>query len=265
MSGLVDYGVRAEHSGSMTMAHTIEIFPAVDLKDGRCVRLKQGRMDAVDVYGDDPVAIAGRWAADGAAWLHLVDLDGAVGGRPVNREVINRILARVPVKIQVGGGMRTLEQMAAYLDRGAARVVLGTSVIEQPGLVRQAVERFPGRIVVSLDAKGDELYVDGWTRSSGRRMAEVARELKMAGVTQLILTDIRRDGMLKGVDVSALRERVAALPLPVIIAGGVSSLDDLAALQQVAGVNGAIIGKALYTGAIALKAALDCVKGSVTQ
>jgi len=245
----------------MTMGHAIEIFPAVDLKDGRCVRLTQGRMDAVDVYGDDPVAVAGQWSDAGAAWLHLVDLDGAVGGRPVNREVIDRILGRIPIKIQVGGGIRTLEQMAGYLDRGAARVVLGTSVIEQPDLIRQAVARFPGRIVVSLDAKGDELYVDGWTRSSGRRVAEVARQLKEAGVTQLVLTDIRRDGMLRGVDVDALRKQVAALPLPVIIAGGVSSLDDLAALRQVAGVNGAIIGKALYTGAIELKAALDCGEG----
>jgi len=243
----------------------LEIFPAVDLKEGRCVRLKQGRMDAVDVYGDDPVAVAARWAADGAAWLHVVDLDGAVGGRPVNREVIERILSRVPIKIQVGGGIRTIEQMAGYLEYGAARVVLGTSVIVQPDVIRQAVSRFPGRIVVSLDAKGDELYVDGWTRSSGRRVAEVAQQLKLAGVTQLILTDIRRDGMLQGVDMTALRERVTALPLPVIIAGGVSTLEDLAALRQVSGVNGAIIGKALYTGAIDLKAALDCIKGGVTQ
>jgi len=243
----------------------MEIFPAVDLKGGRCVRLKQGRMDAVDVYGDDPVAIAGRWAADGAAWLHVVDLDGAVDGRPVNREVIGKILARVKVNIQIGGGIRTLEQMAGYLDQGAARVIVGTSVIEQPDFIQRAVARFPGRIVVSLDAKGDELYVDGWTRSSGRRVADVARELADAGVTQLILTDIQRDGMLRGVDVEALRQRVATVPLPVIIAGGVSSLDDLLALRQVEGVNGAIIGKALYTGSIDLKAALDCAKGRVAR
>jgi phosphoribosylformimino-5-aminoimidazole carboxamide ribotide isomerase len=243
----------------------MDIFPAVDLKGGRCVRLRQGRMDAVDVYGDDPVAIAGRWAADGSAWLHLVDLDGAVDGRPVNREIIGRILDRVKVKIQVGGGIRTLEQMAGYLDQGAARVIVGTSVIEQPDFIRQAVARFPGRVVVSLDAKGDELYVDGWTRSSGRRVADVARQLADAGVTQLILTDIQRDGMLRGINLERLRETAAALPLPIIIAGGVTSLDDLVALRQVPGVNGAIIGKALYTGSIDLKAALDCVKGRVAQ
>jgi len=243
----------------------MDIFPAVDLKGGRCVRLRQGRMDAVDVYGDDPVAVAGRWAADGAAWLHLVDLDGAVDGRPVNREVIGRILGQVKVLIQVGGGIRTLEQMAGYLDQGAARVVVGTSVIEQPDFIQQAVARFPGRVVVSLDAKGDELYVDGWTRSSGRRVHEVARELAGAGVAQLILTDIQRDGMLGGVNVDRLRATTAALPLPVIIAGGVTSLEDLIALKRMAGVNGAIIGKALYTGAIDLKAALDCVKGSVAR
>lgn len=241
----------------------MEIFPAVDIKDGRCVRLRQGRMDAVDVYGDDPVAVAGRWAGDGAAWLHVVDLDGAVEGRPINQEVIGRILDQVRMKIQVGGGIRTLEQMAGYLDHGATRIVVGTSVIEQPEFIRQAVARFPGRVVVSLDAKGDELYVDGWTRPSGRRLPDVARQLAEAGVTQLILTDIQRDGMLRGVDVERLRERVASLPLPVIIAGGVSSLDDLAALRQVDGVNGAIIGKALYTGAIDLKTALDYAGGHV--
>jgi phosphoribosylformimino-5-aminoimidazole carboxamide ribotide isomerase len=243
----------------------MEIYPAVDLKDGRCVRLTQGRMDAVDVYGDDPVAIAGRWVNDGAAWLHVVDLDGAVDGRPVNREIIGRILDRVNVKIQVGGGIRTLEQMAGYLDQGATRVIVGTSVIEQPDFIRQALARFPGRIVVSLDAKGDELYVDGWTRSSGRRVGEVARQLADAGVTQLIVTDIQRDGMLRGVNIDRLRATVTALPLPVIIAGGVSALDDLIALRQVPGVNGAIIGKALYTGAIDLKAALDFAQGRVSQ
>jgi phosphoribosylformimino-5-aminoimidazole carboxamide ribotide isomerase len=243
----------------------MDIFPAVDVKDGRCVRLTQGRMDAVDVYGDDPVAVARRWAGDGAAWLHLVDLDGAVGGRPINRNVIDRILDQVRVKVQVGGGIRTLEHMAGYLDRGATRVVIGTSVIEQPDFIQQALARFPGRIVVSLDAKGDELYVDGWTRSSGRSLDDVAKQLKEAGVTQLILTDIQRDGMLRGINVERLRARVGRLPLPVIIAGGVSSLEDLAALSQVKGVNGAIIGKALYTGAIDLKAALECVKGKVAS
>jgi phosphoribosylformimino-5-aminoimidazole carboxamide ribotide isomerase len=206
-----------------------------------------------------------RWAGDGASWLHLVDLDGAVGGRPVNQEVIVRILDQVRMNIQVGGGIRTLEQMAGYLDHGATRVVVGTSVIEQPDFIRQAVARFSGRVIVSLDAKGDELYVDGWTRSSGRRLADVAQQLAAAGVTQLILTDIQRDGMLRGVDAGRLRERVTSLPLPVIIAGGVSSLEDLAALCQVDGVNGAIIGKALYTGAIDLKAAIECAKGKVAR
>jgi phosphoribosylformimino-5-aminoimidazole carboxamide ribotide isomerase len=243
----------------------MDIFPAVDLKDGRCVRLRQGRMDDVDIYGDDPVAVAERWAANGAAWLHLVDLDGAVGGRPINRDVIDRILDHVRVKIQVGGGIRTLEQMAGYLDRGATRVVVGTSVIEQPDFIPQALARFPGRVVVSLDAKGDELYVDGWTRSSGLRVADVAKQLKEAGVTQLILTDIKRDGMLRGINAERLRERVETLPLPVIIAGGVSSLEDLVILSRVAGVNGAIIGKALYTGAIDLKAAIECAKGKVPR
>ena len=236
------------------------IIPAVDLKGGRCVRLRQGQMEAVDVYEEEPVAAARRWAAEGATWLHVVDLDGAVGGAPVNQAAIARIVQAVKASIQVGGGIRTLAQMAWYLDRGAARVVLGTSAVQQPELLREAVARFPGRIVVSLDARGGELYVEGWTRSSGRRAGEIARELADAGVTQLILTDIQRDGMLGGVDLARLRELTDQLPLPVIIAGGVTSLADLVALKQLPRVNGVIIGKALYTRAIDLKVALESVR-----
>ncbi len=241
------------------------IIPAVDLKGGRCVRLRQGQMEAVEVYSDDPVATARRWIEEGATWLHVVDLDGAVSGEPVNQVVIERIVQEVTAKIQIGGGIRTLEQMGRYLDGGAARIVLGTSALEQPELFREAVARYPGRIVASLDARGSELYVDGWTRAAGRRIDEAARWLAGAGVTQLILTDIQRDGMLGGLDLGRLRTLTDQLPLPVIIAGGVTSVGDLVALKQLPKVNGVIIGKALYTKAIDLKAALDCAEGRVAQ
>jgi phosphoribosylformimino-5-aminoimidazole carboxamide ribotide isomerase len=240
--------------------HEITIFPAVDLKGGRCVRLRQGKMDEVSVYGDDPVAAARHWIEQGATWLHVVDLDGAVEGAPINQPAIGTILESVKAKIQVGGGIRTLEQVEWYLEHGAARVVVGTSAINQPGFVRDAAARFPGRIVVSLDAKAGELYVDGWTRSTGRGVGEVAHTLAASGVTQLILTDIQRDGMLGGLNRSALRDLVEGLPLPAIIAGGVTTLDDLIALKSFPRVNGAIIGKALYTKSIDLKAALQCAR-----
>jgi phosphoribosylformimino-5-aminoimidazole carboxamide ribotide isomerase len=241
------------------------IIPAVDLKGGQCVRLRQGRMDAVEVYEEDPVAAARRWIADGATWLHVVDLDGAVSGSPVNQAAIEQILRAVPAQVQVGGGIRTIDQVASYLEAGAARVVLSTVAIQQPALLQEAVARFPGRIIVSLDARGHELYVDGWTRSSGRRVDDTARWLAGAGVTQLIVTDIQRDGMLGGLDAARLGALLEAVPLPVIVAGGVTSLDDLVVLKQFPRVNGVIIGKALYTRAIDLKAALDCAQGEGVQ
>ncbi|MEW6325375.1 MAG: 1-(5-phosphoribosyl)-5-[(5-phosphoribosylamino)methylideneamino]imidazole-4-carboxamide isomerase [Nitrospirota bacterium] len=233
------------------------IFPAVDLKGGQCVRLRQGEMTAADVYEKDPVAAARRWVDAGAEWLHVVDLDGAVGGAPANREAIEAIVRSVDAHIQIGGGIRTLEQVARYLDGGAERVVLSTAALQQPEILQRAIARFPGRIVVSLDARGTELYVGGWTQPTGRRVDEAARWLAGVGIAQLILTDIQRDGMLGGVDRAHLRELTDSLPLPVIIAGGVTSLDDLAALRACPRVNGAIIGKALYTGAIDLKSALQ--------
>jgi len=239
-----------------------DLYPAIDLKGGQCVRLRQGEMHAAEVYGNDPVEMARRWADAGAGWLHIVDLDGAVGGAPANRMAIGKVLsAMTGVKAQVGGGIRSLEQMTWYLERGAARVVLGTSAIERPELLRDAVARFAGRIVVSLDSRDGQLYVDGWTRPAGRRVDETARWLAGLGVTQLVLTDISRDGMLGGVDLARLRALIEPLPLPVIVAGGVSSLEDLAGLKRLPNVNGAIIGKALYTHAIDLKLALQAVRG----
>jgi phosphoribosylformimino-5-aminoimidazole carboxamide ribotide isomerase len=246
---------------------TMRIIPAVDLKGGQCVRLRQGRMDAVEVYEEDPIAAARRWIADGATWLHVVDLDGAVSGAPVNQAAVEQIVRAVAAQaqVQVGGGIRTMEQIASYLEAGAARVVLGTVAIQKPALLQAAVARFPGRIIVSLDARGHELYVDGWTRSSGRRVDDTARWLAGAGVTQLIVTDIQRDGMLGGLDAARLGALLEAVPLPVIVAGGVTSLDDLVVLKQFPRVNGVIIGKALYTRAIDLKAALDCAQGEGVQ
>ena len=236
------------------------IYPAIDLKGGRCVRLRQGRMSEADIYGDDPVAMAHRWIGQGANWLHVVDLDGAISGAPVNHEVIAAILHAVQVKVQVGGGIRTVAQIESYLARGAERVVVGTSAILDAGFIQDALRRFPGRVVVSLDAKAGELYVDGWTRSVGRRVSEVAQELADYGVTQLVLTDIQRDGMLRGLNANGLGEQVTGLPLPVIIAGGVTTIEDIEALKAFSEVNGVIVGKALYTGSLELRAALQSVE-----
>jgi phosphoribosylformimino-5-aminoimidazole carboxamide ribotide isomerase len=233
--------------------------PAIDLKDGRCVRLRQGRMDQVDVYGDDPTAMARHWVSQGAGWLHVVDLDGAVRGEPVNQAAVAGLLEAVTVQVQVGGGIRTLPQIEWYLARGAARVVIGTSALQRREFVQEATRRFPGRVVVSLDARAGALYIEGWTRAAGASVAQTARELAAAGVTQLILTDIQQDGMLTGVNLEEIRTHVSGLSIPVLIAGGVTTLKDLAALREVPEVNGAIIGKALYARRIDLPAALQSV------
>jgi phosphoribosylformimino-5-aminoimidazole carboxamide ribotide isomerase len=235
------------------------ILPAIDLKEGRCVRLRQGRMDQVDIYGDDPTAMACHWVNQGAGWLHVVDLDGAVRGEPVNHDAVAAILGAVAAKVQVGGGIRTMAQIEWYLTRGATRVVMGTSALQLPAVIREAARRFPGRVAVSLDARGGELYIEGWTRAAGATVADAARDLAASGVTQLVLTDIQQDGMLAGLNIDAIRAQVAGLPIPAIIAGGVTTLEDLVALRAVPEVNGAIIGKALYARRIDLPAALQCV------
>ncbi|HEY8418403.1 MAG TPA: imidazole glycerol phosphate synthase subunit HisF [Limnochordales bacterium] len=233
------------------------IIPAIDLRGGRCVRLVQGDPSRETVYADDPVAVARRFAAAGARRLHVVDLDGAFEGLPRNLSVALDIARAVDIPVQLGGGIRTMAAIEAVLSAGVAYVILGTAAIEQPELVEEACRRFPGRVLVGIDARDGRVAVRGWAEGTGRDAVELAREMGRRGVRQIIFTDIARDGTLQGPNLDAL-QRVAAAGPQVIASGGVSSLADLEALAALEerGVVGVIIGKALYTGAIDLAQAL---------
>ncbi len=232
----------------------IELYPAIDLRGGRCVRLYQGDYARETVYGDDPVAQALAFEAEGAAWIHVVDLDAARSGEPVNRAVVAAIAAAVSVPVQTGGGVRDEAAAEALIDAGVARVVLGTAALEQPDLVRRLAPRFP--VAVGLDARGREVAVRGWEQGSGRDLLEVAAEFADAGVAALVVTEIGRDGTLEGPDLDGLAAVLAATEIDVIASGGVGSLDDLRALDQLAvgarRLAGVIVGRALYEGAFTL-------------
>ncbi len=245
------------------------IFPAIDLRRGKCVRLRQGDPDAETVYSDDPAAIAKQWVAQGAAWLHVVNLDGAFGDRtrdPMespNVRALKAIRDAVSVPIQFGGGLRTLEDIALILDLGAARVVLGTVAVTQPDLVREALRRFgPERIVVGLDARDGRVATHGWAHVSDVSVVALGRAMREAGVLRAVYTDIRRDGMLTGVDAEGAAHLAEETGLRVIASGGVAGMSDIERLLAVAhrGVEGVIIGQALYTGHIHLPEALARVR-----
>lgn len=240
------------------------IFPAIDIRGGRCVRLVQGRADQETVYGDDPAAMGKRWQAEGAAWLHVVDLDGAFGARPQNLEVIRRLRRSVTIPIQLGGGLRTLDTMATYMEAGIDRLILGTAVLKDPDLVARALTAYPGRIALGLDAKNGLLAVEGWTETSSRTAAEVARELAPLNPAAIIYTDISRDGVKQGVNLEATRNLAQATDIPVIASGGVSSIDDITTLLPLEplGVIGVITGKALYDGNLDLKQAIRVARGT---
>ena len=210
----------------------IELYPAIDLRDGRCVRLYQGDYGRETVYGDDPVAQALAFEAEGAAWIHVVDLDAARTGEPVNRPVVAAIAAAVSVPVQTGGGVRDEAAAEALIDAGVARVVLGTAALEQPDLVRRLAARFP--VAVGLDARGREVAVRGWEQGSGRDLLDVAAEFADAGVAALVVTEIGRDGTLEGPDLEGLAAVLGATDIDVIASGGVGSLDDLRALDRLA-------------------------------
>ena len=234
------------------------VIPAVDLKDGRCVRLRQGRMDAETVYSDDPVAMAQSWVDQGAAWLHVVDLDGAVEGEPRNLSVIERLVHTVSVPVQVGGGIRSIDRIERYVELGVARVIIGTLAVEQPTLAADICHRFPQRIAVSLDARDGKVALKGWQESAALDYLSVARQIDAWQPAVMVFTAIQRDGTLEGPDLPRLKEVLAAVSLPVIVAGGVGQLDHLQSLLPlaVAGLSGVIIGKALYDGSIAFHEAL---------
>lgn len=242
------------------------LIPAIDLKDGKCVRLRQGRMDDETVFSSDPVAVAGRWVECGCKRLHIVDLNGAVAGFPVNADLIGHIAEAYPdLEIQVGGGIRTFDVIQTYLDVGVNYVIIGTQAVRAPHFVDDACLEFPGHIIVGLDAKDGQVATDGWAKVSTCTASDMARRFEEAGVEAIVFTDIGRDGMMRGVNVAATRDLARAVGIPVIASGGVTTLEDVAALCQAAedGVEGAIIGRALYEGSIDFRDALEVVRERV--
>ncbi len=235
------------------------LIPAIDLKGGKCVRLRQGHMDDVTVFDDDPVAVARRWVEQGATRVHVVDLDGAVAGRPVNAKVIGAITAAVAgVDVQVGGGIRDEDTIEAYLDAGVRYVILGTQAVNMPHFVRDACTEYPGHIIVGLDARDGKVAIDGWSKLSQHGVLDMAQHFERDGVEAIIYTDIGRDGMMRGVNVDGVVELARAVTVPVIASGGVTNLADIEALCAVAseGVSGVVIGRALYEGSLDLPTAL---------
>ena len=234
------------------------LIPAIDLKNGKCVRLRQGRMEDSTTFSDDPVAMAGRWVEAGARRLHLVDLNGAFTGQPVNACVIRRIAQTFPdLSIQVGGGIRNEETVDAYLDAGVQFVIIGTKAVQEPHFINEICLEYPGHIVVGLDAKEGRVAINGWSKLSKHDVIDLAKIFERDGVEAIIYTDISRDGMMQGVNVEATVRLAQAIAIPVIASGGVSILDDVRALCAVEkeGIMGAIIGRALYDGVIDLATA----------
>ncbi len=234
------------------------LFPAIDLKDGRCVRLKLGDMSQATVFNDDPADQAAKFQAAGCAWIHVVDLNGAFAGKPVNGGAVDAILKAVKVPIQLGGGIRDLATIEMWLDKGVARVILGTVALKNPELVKDACQLFPGRIAVGIDAKGGKVAVEGWAETSELTALELALKFEGAGASAIIYTDIDRDGVLKGVNVEATAQLARSIGTPVIASGGVSSLQDLKDLMAAnePGILGVISGRAIYDGRLDLKEAL---------
>ncbi len=234
------------------------LYPAIDLKQGRVVRLQRGDMAQATIYAEDPAEQALRFAADGFKWLHVVDLDGAFAGKPANAEAVARILAAAPMPVQLGGGIRNLPTVEAWLNAGITRVILGSAAVKDPQFVRQACRQFPGRVVVGIDARGGMVATEGWAETSTLPARDLALRLEDAGAAAIIYTDIDRDGMLSGVNVEQTRALALALETPVIASGGVASIADLVALKAVAadGISGCILGRALYDGRIAPAEAL---------
>jgi phosphoribosylformimino-5-aminoimidazole carboxamide ribotide isomerase len=234
-------------------------FPAIDLKDGRCVRLIKGDMNQATVFNDSPADQARQFVGAGCRWIHVVDLNGAFAGQPVNAAAVKAVLKEVSVPMQLGGGIRDMATIAAWLDAGVARVILGTAAVKNPALVREACRAYPGKVAVGIDARGGKVATEGWADTAELTVLDLARRFSDAGVAAIIHTDIDRDGILAGPNIAASAELARAVPIPVIVSGGVSSLDDLKAVkaQAASGIAGVISGRAIYDGRIDLKAAVD--------
>jgi phosphoribosylformimino-5-aminoimidazole carboxamide ribotide isomerase len=236
------------------------IIPAIDLKDGRCVRLKQGDMSTATVFSDDPVAMAKHWAAQGAKRLHIVDLNGAIAGRPKNEKVIRDMIAAVgdALPIQLGGGIRDLDAIESYLDAGVTYVIIGTAAVKNPGFLSDACYAFPGHVIAGLDAKDGKVAVEGWSKLTGHDVIDLAKKYEEYGIEALIYTDIGRDGMMSGINIEATLKLAQQLKTPMIASGGLNSLADVQAVCEKLvpeGVIGAIAGRALYEGKLDLKKA----------
>lgn len=232
------------------------LYPAIDLKEGRCVRLIRGDMEQATVFNDDPVAQAASFVDAGASWLHLVDLDGAFAGQPMNATAVQSIVNEVDIPIQLGGGIRTLQTIEDWLSCGVMRVILGTVAVKDAGLVVEACRKFPGQIAVGIDARGGRVAVEGWAEETDIQAVDLARKFADAGVDAIIYTDIDRDGVLQGANIPATAELARAVSIPVIASGGVSTLTDIRGLIAEKRIAGAIIGRALYDGRIDLRQAL---------
>ncbi|MFO6466215.1 1-(5-phosphoribosyl)-5-[(5-phosphoribosylamino)methylideneamino]imidazole-4-carboxamide isomerase [Jannaschia sp. KMU-145] len=236
------------------------LYPAIDLKDGRAVRLVHGEMESATVFNDDPAAQSRQFADAGCEWVHLVDLNGAFAGQPVNGAVVEAILGAVDVPCQLGGGIRDMSAIEGWLEKGLARVILGTVAVEEPDLVRAAARAFPGQVAVGIDARGGMVATKGWAETTDVTASDLARRFEDAGVAAIVYTDIDRDGAMGGPNVAATDALAQAVSIPVIASGGVSSLADLHALAATGRIAGAISGRALYDGAIDLAEALEALR-----
>ena len=237
------------------------LIPAIDLKNGQCVRLRQGRMDDVTVFSTDPVSVAKRWADEGAERLHVVDLDGAVKGAPVSLRVVEQIAAAIQIPVQVGGGIRDEETVQRYLDAGVAYVIIGTKAVNTPHFLHDLCLEYPRHIIVGLDAKDGRVALNGWAKITHHDVVEMAQHCERDGVEAIIYTDIGRDGMMSGFNAESTQRLAQAVKTPVIASGGVSSIEDIHRLKELEpdGVSGAVIGRALYEGGLSLK---DCLKAA---
>jgi len=238
------------------------LYPAIDLKGGRCVRLLRGDLTEATVFNDDPADQASKFAKQGFSWLHVVDLDGAVEGRSVNASAVAAILNEVSIPVQIGGGLRTLSSIAAWIEQGVSRVILGTAAVRDPDLVRKAAAAFPEQVAVGVDLRDGRAAVDGWLETSDLSGIDLARRFEDAGVCALIVTDIARDGALQGVNIEAVGAVADAVHIPVIASGGVAGLADIQGLKARRGapIAGAVLGKALYTGALQARDALNAAR-----
>lgn len=242
------------------------LFPAIDLKEGRCVRLVQGDMDQATIFNDDPAAQAADFESQGFAWLHIVDLDGAFAGKPVNADAVRSVVKRIKMPIQLGGGIRDMKTVEGWLSAGIKRVIIGTAAVKDPAFVREAARLFPGQVAVGIDAKNGLVAVDGWAKLSEMTAGDLGQRFQDAGVAAIIYTDIARDGLLKGLNIEATLALANLLTIPVIASGGLASLDDIERLTQpdCAKLEGAITGRALYDGRLDPREALALIRSRKT-